>query len=216
MKYRSLYIVALLFTFFIFSSDSCDSSIEEKQRRKKERFHQKIESIRDGFESDYLTEIARIAFEKKAKQKLVDFSDYFTIYSDKSMDTLFREKTGEMMLGLFYHSETKLEFKLDDSEKSIRMDTEELMDRLQKSEYDVLQMDADSIQTYSALERINESSYMGILSYVQSIQGIMDNDTILIDVTTMQSEFYVMKVMKNFGTESKRIWKVFLGNMVKY
>jgi len=216
MKYRSLYIIALLFAFFIFSSDSCDSTVEEKQKRKKERFLQKMETIKDGFESDYLTETAKIAFEEKAKQKLVDFTDYFTIYSDKTLDTLFREKTGEMMLDLFYKSETKMEFKLDDCEKRIPMDTKELMDRLQKSKYDVLQLNADSIQTFTGLERINESTYMGILSYIQSIKGIMGNDTILIDVTTMQSEFYVMKVMKNFGTESKRIWKVFLDNMVKY
>lgn len=216
MKYRSLYIIALLFAFFVFSSDSCDSTVEEKQKFQKAQFHKKIETIKDGFESDYLTEIARIAFEEKAKQKLIDFSDYFTIFSDKSMDTLFRKKAGEMMLDLFYQNDTRLEFKLDDSEKRIRMDTEELMERLQMSEYDVLQLNADSIQTFAALERINESTYIGILSYIQSIKGIMGNDTILIDVTTMQSEFYVMKVMKNFGTESKRIWKVFLGKMVKY
>ena len=80
MKYRSLHIIALLFAFFISSSESCDSTVEEEQRRKKEQLHQKIETIKEGFESDYLTEIAGIAYEEKAKQKLVDFSDYYTIY----------------------------------------------------------------------------------------------------------------------------------------
>jgi len=216
MKYRSLYIIALLFAFFIFSSDSCDSTVEEKQKWEKAQFHKKIETIKDGFESDYLTETARIAYEEKAKQKLIDFSDYFTLYSDKSMDTLFRKKTGEMMMYLFYQNETLLEFKLDDSEKRIRMDTKELLERLRESEYDVLQLKTDSIQTYAALERINESTYIGKLGYLQSVEGIMGKDTTLIDVTTMQSEFYVMKVMKSFGAESKKIWKVFLGNIKKY
>ena len=216
MKYRSLYIIALLFAFFIFCSDSCDSTVEEKQKWKKAQFHEKIATIKDGFESDYLSETSRIAFEEKAKQKLVDFSDYFTIYSDKSLDTLFREKTGDMMMDLFYQNKTVLELKLDDSESRNRMNIEQLMQKLQKSEFDVLQLNMDSIRTFTALERINESTYMGKLFYLQSVEGFKVIDTTLIDLTTMQSEFYVMKVMKNFGKESKKIWKVFLGNIKKY
>lgn len=216
MKYRSLYIIALLFAFFIFCSDSCDSTVEEKQKWKKAQFHEKIATIKDGFESDYLSETSRIAFEEKAKQKLVDFSDYFTIYSDKSLDTLFREKTGDMMMDLFYQNKTVLELKLDDSESRNRMNIEQLMQKLQKSEFDVLQLNMDSIRTFTALERINESTYMGKLFYLQSVEGFKGIDTTLIDLTTMQSEFYVMKVMKNFGKESKKIWKVFLGNIKKY
>jgi hypothetical protein len=217
MKYRSLHIIALLFAFFISSSESCDSTAEEEQRRKKERLHQKIEIIKDGFESDYLTETAKIAYEEKAKQKLVDFSDYFTVYSDKSLDTLFRKITGNMMLNLFDKDATILEFKLDDGENRCRMNNiEELLERLLHSEYDVLQLKTDTIQTYKALERINETTYVGILSYTQSVKGIMGNDTTLVDEITMRSDFYVRKVTKNIGMESKRIWKVFLGNLERY
>ena len=217
MKYRSLHIIALLSAFFISSSESCDSTAEEEQRRKKERLHQKIEIIKDGFESDYLTETAKIAYEEKAKQKLVDFSDYFTIYSDKSMDTLFRQITGKMMLDLFDKDVTKLELKLDDDENRCRMNNiEELLERLPDSEYDILQLKIDTIQTYKAIERINETTYVGILSYIQSVEGIMDNDTTLVDVITMRSDFYVRKISKNIGMESKRIWKVFLGNLERH
>ncbi len=216
MKYRSLYIISLLFAFFTFSSDSCDSTAEEKQKREKARFHEKIETIKDGFESDYLTETARIAFEEKAKQKLIDFSDYITMYADKSLDTLFREKAGEMIQDLFYKAETVLELKLSDTEKRNRINIKELMERLQKSKYDVLQLKTDSIQTFSALERMNESTYLGKLSYLQYIEGITGNDTIYIDTTPVQCEFYVMKVKKNMGMESKKVWKVLLGNMEKY
>jgi hypothetical protein len=213
MKYRYLHIITLLSAFFILSSDSCDSSIEERQKWEKAQFHNKIETIKEGFETDYLTETARIAFEEKAKQKLIDFSDYFTIYSDKALETFFRDKTGEMMLDLFDRSETTLELKLKESEDRMRMNPEVLMEKLQASDYDVLLMTPDSVRTYRALERINESTYKGILSYLQSIEGITNEDTILIDVTTMQCAFYVMKIRKNIGMESKKIWQVFLGNM---
>jgi hypothetical protein len=213
MKYRSLHIITLLSAFFIFSSDSCDSTIEERQKREKAQFHSKIETIKEGFETDYLTETARIAFEGKAKQKLIDFSDYFIMYSDKALETLFRDKAGEMILDLFDRSETTLEFKLKDSEDRIRLNPEVLMEKLRASDYDVLLMIPDSVRTYRALERINESTYSGVLSYLQSIEGITDKDTILIDVTTMQCDFYVMKIRKNIGMESKKIWQVFLGNM---
>lgn len=216
MKYKQLYIIFSLFAFFIFSSDSCDSNAEERQKWQKNQFHKKIATIKDGFESDYLTETTRIAYEVKAKQKLIDFSDYFTIYSDKSLDSLFREKTGEMMMHLFHQNKTKLEFMLNDSERRNRMNTKELLQKLQRSEFDVLQLKIDSIQTYKTLERINESAYMGELCFYQSVEGIRGNDTTLIDLTTMQCEFYVMKVMKNFGTESKKIWKVFLGDIKKF
>jgi hypothetical protein len=216
MKYKSLYIIALLTTFFVFSSDSCDSTTEEKQERKKAQLHKKIEVIMDGFESDYLSEGARIAFEEKAKQKLIDFGDYFTIYSDKSLDAQFREKTGEVMKDLFCNNEASLNFKMNESDTRTRMDIEELMESLQKTKYNILQLKADSVQTFSALERMSESAYKGKLKYLQQIEGMMDSDTILIDRTTMLCEFYVMKVKKNLGRESKMIWKVFLGNIEKY
>jgi hypothetical protein len=93
------------------------------------------------------------------------------------------------------------------------LNPEVLMEKLRASDYDVLLMIPDSVRTYRALERINESTYSGVLSYLQSIEGITDKDTILIDVTTMQCDFYVMKIRKNIGMESKKIWQVFLGNM---
>ncbi len=213
MKYRSLHIISLLSAFFILSSDSCDSTIEERQKWEKAQFHNKIETIKEGFETYYLTETARIAYEEKAKQKLIDFTDYFTMYSDKSLEDLFRDKTGEMMSGLFNRSETILEFKLEETGDKMQMNIEELMENIQMTDYDALLMIPDSIRTYRALERINESTYMGILSYLQSIEGITNEDTILIDVTTMQCDFYVMKIKKNIGMESKKVWQVFLGNM---
>lgn len=213
MKYRSLHIITLLSAFFIFSSDSCDSTVEERQKREKAQFYKKIETIKEGFATDYLTETSRIAFEEKAKQKLIDFTDYFTMYSDKSLETLFRDKAGEMMLDLFDQSETILEFKLEETGDRMQMNPEELMENLQMTDHDILLMTSDSVRTYRALERINESTYKGILSYLQCIEGITDKDTILIDVTTMQCDFYVLKVKKNLGMESKKIWQVFLGNM---
>ena len=64
-----------------------------------------------------------------------------------------------------------------------------------------------------ALERQNETTYEGQLQYLQKVDGIYMGDTILLNVLSVQCDFYVTKVNKKFGGESRSVWNVFLGNM---
>ena len=217
MKIRYAYIhLSLIVAFFLCSADSCNSGIEQQEKKQKELFNEKIETIKNGFKSNYLTDSELIAFELKARQKLFDFSDYFTLFSDKSLDTAFRNKAGMMMPDLFYNNNTTLDLKLDASEKRIRIDIESLLNKLKNSRYDILLLKIDSLWAFKTPERINESTYAGKIVYSQNIEGVMGSDTIAIDKYPMLCNFYVTRITSNLGTEPGRIWKVFLGNIIEY
>ncbi len=213
MRSELLYILLLLFAYILFSADSCESSEKEKEKREKELFLNRIKTIENGLEADYLREEAKIAFEEKAKQKLIDFGDYYSIYSDRSLDSIFRENTRKLMLNLFYEDEITIKLRLDTNEKIKKMTVNECIESLSRSKFDAMQLKIDSIHTIKTLERLDESTYMGKLKYLQHINGIYENDTVSIYSAYMQGDFYVTKVKKTFGTESTMVWRTFLGNM---
>ena len=213
MRSESLYILLLLLAYILFSADSCESSEQEKEKREKELFLNRIKTIESGLEADYLSEEAKIAFEEKAKQKLIDFGDYYSIYSDRSLDSIFRENTSKLLRNLFYNDEITVKIRLDASERIKKMTVNECIESLFQSKFDAMQLKIDSVHTIKALERLNESTYTGKLKYLQNINGIYENDTVPIYRTYMRSDFYVTKVKKTFGSESTMVWKAFLGNM---
>ena len=213
MKSKSLYILLLLYAFFLFTSEDCSSGSEEAAKSEKAIFQSRVESIEEGFEAKYLSETSKIAFEEKAKHKLIDFGDYFSIYSNKSLDTIFRENSKHVLMNLFYSEENTLKFGLNVSGDTQNLRLQESIEAFDRSKYDAIHFTIDSIQTMRALERQNETTYGGKLKFVQEVDGVYMGDTILLNVLSVQCDFYVTKVNKKFGGESRSVWKVFLGNM---
>ena len=203
----------LLYAFFLFTSEDCSSDSEEREKSEKVTFQSRIDSIEQGFEAKYLSETSKIAFEEKAKQKLIDFGDYFSIYSNKSLDTIFRENSKQLLMNLFYNEENTLKFGLNVSGDTQNLRLQECIEASDRSKYEAIYFTIDSIQTMRALERQNETTYAGKLKCLQKVDATYMGDTILLNVLSVQCDFYVTKVNKKFGGESRSVWKVFLGNM---
>jgi hypothetical protein len=105
---RLTYWLLLPLLSLLLTSRSCEESAEETAVREKQEFHQKTTAIEKGMASDHLNKKALIAFEEKAKQKLVDFYEYLNIINDTSIDIGMRESVYLAQLGLFSDLDKKV------------------------------------------------------------------------------------------------------------
>ena len=103
------YILFLFVLYLAFCGKSCVDDSDRIAWQEKTANATK-DSIRSEFEAGKLTEESRFAAEITAIQKLKDLSDYLKIYTDVSMDTVFRAKAREMTRGMFISEESKLSF----------------------------------------------------------------------------------------------------------
>ena len=213
MENRIPFIFIILFSFFLLAVDSCETTNHEEELKAQALFDERIKTIETGLESNYFTEEAKIAFLEKSKRKLVDFGDYFSMYANNSLDSIFRKNAGQLFQELFLNDEVRLKIQLDDSVNSPTKTLSQYLEIIAQSNFDAIQLQIDSIEIIETLERLNESAYIGKLIFSQIIVGIDAGDTTLIDSSSRQCDIYLTQVNKNFGQETKRVWKVFLGNV---
>ena len=213
MENRIPLIFIFLFSFFLLAVDSCETTSQEEELRAQELFDERIKTIETGLESNYLTEEAKFAFLEKSKLKLLDFGDYFSIYANNSLDSIFRNNAGRLLQELFMNDEDRLKIQLDDSVNIPIKTLSEHFEIITQSKFDAIQLKVNSIETIETLHRLNESTYIGTLRFSQTLVGMSAVDTTLIERSIKQCDIYVAQVIMDFGQETKTVWKVFLGTI---
>jgi len=188
---RYLIIPGLLFAFILFSAKSCEKDTEENRRLEEAEFKEAVDRVKDEFEADFLREESLFVFEQKAKQKLKDFADYMNIANDTSLDSAFRAQAANMANDLFY-SQTAPEFSSDK----------------------VFGLAIDSIRVIEPLHRTGNSGYQGILGFCQKVKEYTKGDTVIIGSTSKMIEMVAVKSTSTFGSDTLRIWKIYLGKLV--
>lgn len=210
MKISIGYSILLVAGFFLFSSRSCES-IDSGAT---DYSLQQIVDIKDtGLESDFISDEAKIAFESKARQMLLDFADYYSIYADRMLDSVFRENARSILQDLFYDSGVAINI-MTDQQAGIEIPTlQQFLEASTQSDYTGRQLKIHGIQISRTLGRMNDSTYSGTMEFNLDNLAIIDEDTITIEMVSRQCEFMVMKVNKVFGQQSESVWQVFLGNI---
>jgi hypothetical protein len=186
---RFLLIPSALLALILFSGKSCDDGSEElRHQQEEEAAVKEIDHIKSRFGGDYLNDESLFAFEMKAIQKLVDYADYFNIANDTSLDSVFRKQAASMITDLF--CDGNVPQTLVNMTGKIRI---------------------DSIRIIEPLHQNTDLFYTGTLGFILEFRDDPDSNAASSISHKGMIEMVAMKSDQPSGTDTLRIWKVFLG-----
>lgn len=211
---RKWLLIFLAFAaYLLLCSKSCDSGHTDDAGLQKIRLKKTKDLIRAETESETLSEQSLRAYETKAKEKLADFADYLSIYYDKSLDQAMREQAGSMIVDLFPSENIILSSFIKGRNRAGRLSLAELLSEDYLPEFPSTIILIDSIAVVEPLKYAGESVYTGTLTFYYRVKSVSGKDTLVSERGKMEAEILVKKVNKTFGSESLRVWRVFLGNI---
>ena len=102
------YIWILIVIYIVCSARTCNENEEASENQKEQYTMNLMNSVRNVFTSDSLSDYFLRAYEMTAIEKLNDFADYMKIISDTTLDLRIRKHTAELARGLFLNDEIDL------------------------------------------------------------------------------------------------------------
>jgi hypothetical protein len=210
---RLINILILISLYLVFGSRSCVDDSAHTEWQKKEAEAAK-DSIRVELESDYLSEEARYAAEIKAIQELNDLADYVEIYSDKSLDSHFREKAGEMIRDQFVSEDAGLSFGPVRKEKMQQVAVGEFLGKGFGPDIFKVKVNFDSLHVLEPLQKSAEEIYSGKLSAYQTFILHSTNSETFSDSVPITINFFSSRQIKVISQDTLMVWEVSLGNLV--
>ena len=209
---RRVKILFLALVYMMLSGKSCVDESNHLAWQEKQA-EMAIDSIRLEFGAGYLSEEARFAAEKSAITKLKDLESYLEIYTDVSLDTLFRVKAGEMICDLFFSEGCRLSFgpMKNDNMKSVT-----LGEFIEKGfGQDILRAGLvyDSIRVQEPLQKSSEEAYSGKLAAIQTVIIHFSADSIISPAIPVTVDFISSKQVKIIGQDTLKVWEEKLGDL---
>lgn len=163
------------------------------------------------FTADYLSPDRLAVLEVRAQQKLLDFTDYLNIIADPAIDNTFRQQAEEQLTQLFIHPQTLVTWKeetltLENCLNSIeqRSDNEQYI--IQNIE--LIQPLRQNAARQDTARQESTRQYSGVLAFSQLSATEYQEATYQRKV-----EIWAKKVDKQFGSEQKQVWEIFLGTI---
>lgn len=209
---RSLKILVFFLLYLLLSSRSCDddTTVTDWQQRQAELAK---DSIRMELEVDQLSDEAREAAELNAIKKLKDLEDYIKIYMDKSLDSVFRDKAGEMIRGLFISEDIQLSF---DQSKHNKEKAPTLKQFLEKEFMESAlrsEVTFNSIRVIAPLQKSGDDIYSGKLTAYQTVIEFREADSLITPLLPITIEFTSYRKNKIIGQNTLMVWELKLGDM---
>lgn len=210
---RGTLILLVITAYLILSSKSCDSDREHNAGLQKAKTEQTKERIREEFETETLTDQTLRAFELKAKQKLVDFADYLSIYYNKKLDKALKDQTGQVIAGLFASDKTVIQSFFPQKNSSRGYPLTEFLKHDFMPAYSSVNVLIDSISIETPLQSTGNDLFKGTLAFHRSLEAFSLDDTLIISRDKLKADIIAQKVNKSFGSDTLQVWGVFLGNI---
>lgn len=210
---KFLFIFAAILAYMVLSSRSCGSDEQGQTARKDAELTKTRVNIKNEFESDDLSKKSLRAFEIKAKQELVDFSDYLAIWSDNKLDEPFKSQARQMILDMFIYDSVRINRLLINDQDGKALPLVELLDIDSSAVYNSMEFSFDSIELSRPLRWVDDLNYTGSLSFSRRLKACSPSDTIITSWVRMEADIMVSKVYKPFGNDTLKIWSVFLGEI---
>lgn len=210
---KFMVIFFAILVYLVLSSKSCGSDEQADAAKQKAELAQTKENIKNEFESEDLSRKSLRAFEVKAKQELVDFSDYLEICSGKQLDTSFRAQARRMILDMFLSDSVQVNSLLLNKQGGKNILLVEFLKPDPSSSYNSIDVTFDSIEVAGHLRRIDDFNYKGKLSFSRYLKSCSASDTVFTGPVRMEADIFASKVFKAFGTDTLQVWSVFLGEI---
>lgn len=208
---KTIYIGILFLVYLLLCGKSCVDESNTALIREKEVETEK-ESIRYAFETDWLNEEARYAQEMAAIQKMSDLADYMHVYTDNSIDSVFRIKAGEMIRDIFVSDEVLVSFDPREFGLNKKVNLRKFLDKGFDQEVVITKIGFDSIRVLAELQKTSKGTYEGKLACDQYSTYGSNSDT-LNERHPVQVEIIVIQREKVFGPDTLKVWETFLGDM---
>jgi len=217
MTYKIIYNALLIAGFLLFSSKSCapDADLDQEERLKIQQNTIRGE-IEEVFGSAYLFEDQLLVYGDKARQKLLDFADYLSLYSEKNMDTLFKEHVRDMLYILFYDTDPMVQLTVDPGDIAVNKQNNlsKLIGSIDASKFQSIIFTVYDLKTFEPLHRESDDRYTGSIKCNFRISGLSDLDTTLLYNHCNQVKTICTRISKSFGEgKSMLVWQVFLAEI---
>ncbi len=137
-------------------------------------------------------------FESRAIQKLQDYASYVEIISNPEYDDTFKEQALSMANGLFLKG-TIVDPAITSNQQPQKISG--FLTRLLRNDFGEVKLKIKDVTVIQHFQHLNNDTYQCLLSFTQKIGRNKTKKTITVVLT---------KIEKEFGTDSKMVWMVFL------
>ena len=208
---KFIFILAAILCYITLSSKSCSDRQQDDNLSQEEKLIHEKTNIRNEFESEFLPEKSLTAFEYKAKQKLIDLSDYLNILSDGSIDSSFKEQSKVMALNLFVSDTISIRNCLTNDTDFRKVSIKNFVkgSTFAGSKKIIF----DSIHVTEQLHITSDHIYQGRLAFLRRMKYSSAKDTLWSPPTSLQAEFFVSKINKSIGADTLHVWHISFGTI---
>ena len=217
MSRKFLHMVTLLTGLLIFSSKTCEPDIVPvEQTDMKTNQDSVLRKIKNDFEADYLYNEQLRNFGERAKQKLLDFTDLLTLYSDKRMDTVFKQQINDMIIRLFYHCDAEIPFSIIQMNPAgkTKNTLSHLLQQIDVADCSPIRFTVHNLKTIEPFDSDSIDRYTGTLGCQFRMAYLTENDTLLLKETSNRIKIILTRAEKQFGDGVyRKIWQVYLDDI---
>ena len=209
---RVIYIGVLAFMYVLLCSKSCNQREQFDASREEARIESARDSITSFFGADSLSINSLKGFEESAKLKSSDFWDYLNLLNDQKTVSGFKSQTRAIIVELFLSDRCTFQLYTDGKRKLNRIKIAEMVDSTSKIQKNIFGLKPDSIWISTGLHMLNDSTFAGQL-YFRFPLSIRLSDKQGSHIPGGAGEIWALKREKRFGSETLKVWNVFLGNI---
>lgn len=209
---RSFKILIFLLLYLLFSSRSCDDEASQKNWQQHQAELAK-DSIRAELQTEILSDQALRATEANAVHKLQDLADYINVFSDMSLDSAFRKKSGEMILNQFIDDKARLTFGAKKDRKANNITLGNFLRSGFGEDLRKARIVFDSVMIKEPLQKSGKENYSGKMAANQFITVYLDTDSLMYPALPITIEFTSSKKNKIIGRDTMQVWELKLGDM---
>jgi len=206
------YIWILLMIYIVCSARTCNENEEATEKQKEQYTLNLMNSVKNVFTSDSLSDYFLGAYEMTAIEKLNDFADYMRIISDTALDLSIRKHAAKLVKELFFSDEIELSgWSKSYPEPGLNILNNLVSYSLSEGVSSWNQpMEINFIKPFTS---INDSTFTGDLSFSFKSLSLSGQDTSEIVSGRLVIDIYLMKKTKTFGKDRLPVWDVYLGDM---
>jgi len=209
---RIKYIWILIMIYIFCSARTCNESEEATEVQKEQYTMNLMNSVKNVFTSDSLSDYFLGAYEMTAIEKLNDFAEYLRIISDTALDLSIRKHAAKLVKELFFSDEIELSgWSKSYPEPGINILNDLISYSLSNGVSSWNQpMQINLIKPFTI---INDSTFTGDLSFNYKSLSLSGKDTSELVTGRLVVDIYLMKRTKSFGKDRFPVWDVYLGDM---
>ncbi len=167
------------------------------------------QKLENAFQQEEVSNMQLEAFEERGAQKLKDLAGYLEYVSDEAMNETFRQQAVQLALELFVNP--NVSFKYYENGKIVDSTIEQYLRNLLEQKGTKAQYQFVNITKISEIEKEADGNFSWLVQFVAKEKK--DNKTTTGVIVTMNVS--LQKIIKKFGSDTKIIWEVLLGEMLK-